>query len=129
MSISSTQPDGAYFSFFGRSRQQAKPPVHLSCSSSRNNDLMTIYRNISHIILSSIPNNFQQSHQYLSYWQPTLLLFILPNLSINNPLTLLLPYPGAHFPLTKISQKYTSIPSPTYTNKSLIFHTKYLKMA
>lgn len=30
---------GAYFPFFGRSRQQAKPPVHLSYSSSRNNDL------------------------------------------------------------------------------------------
>nr|DAK95345.1 MAG TPA: hypothetical protein [Caudoviricetes sp.] len=40
MSISSTKSRGAYFSFFGRSRQLAEIPVHLSYSSSRNNVLM-----------------------------------------------------------------------------------------
>ena len=61
MSISSTRTYGAYFSFFGRSRQQAETPVHLSYSSSRNNNLITIYRNILHIILSLIPNNSNNS--------------------------------------------------------------------
>jgi hypothetical protein len=54
-------PMGGYFPFFGRPRQQAEHPVHLSYSSSRNNDLMTIYRNILRIIISLIPNNLNNS--------------------------------------------------------------------
>ena len=52
---------------------------------------ITFYRNILFIILSLIPNNSQQSHQYLSYWHPILLLPSLPNLSTNNFLTLFQP--------------------------------------
>nr|DAW52949.1 MAG TPA: hypothetical protein [Bacteriophage sp.] len=34
---------------------------------------------------------------------------------------------GAYFPLTKISKKYISIPSPIHTHKSLIFPLKIHK--
>ena len=104
LSISSTQAVGRTFHFLDVPGSSRSPQyiflIHLQ--------EITIYRNILHIILSSIPNNFQQFYQYLSYWQPTILLFTIPNLSISNLLTLLLPTLGT-LPLTKYSkiQPYT----------------------
>lgn len=94
------------------------------------NQEITFYRNILFIILSLIPNNSQQSHQYLSYWHPILLLPSLPNLSINNFLKpfqpIPLPSPGTLFPDKNI-QKTHHIPSSTYTHKSFTFPSKIPK--
>ena len=71
----------------------------------------------------------QQSPQKLPSFQ---FLSILSNLHlISHPSTpshsLPPPYTGVHFPLTKIFQKYTTIPSPTYTCNSLTFPLKMSK--
>lgn len=125
MSISSTRTNGAYFPFFGRSRQQAEPPVHLSYSSSRNN-VLSQYFTYSFIFNSkqfpTIPQNTSPIGSQHYYFLPFL---ICP---INNFLTLL-PYPGAHFPLTKLLQNTPLYPLlHTPINHSL-FPLKYLKMA
>lgn len=63
--------------------------------------------------------HIHSAQQFPQKYQP------LPTITTSHLSTQFIHFPvptWAYFPLTKISKKYISIPSPTHTHKSLIFH-------